>query len=84
MQPVNVQALYPLVAEEFVRHGRTGRPSLWVARTGGFDLRSGPRESGYGAATVWQGILNTREAWSGTSLNIDVNVADSPDPSRGR
>jgi len=81
---VNVEALYPVLAEEFVRAGRSGRPALWVARSAGFDIRSAPRESGYGAATVWQGVLNTREEWAGRVLNIDVNVADSPDPSSAR
>ncbi|HEX6135833.1 MAG TPA: glycoside hydrolase domain-containing protein [Longimicrobiales bacterium] len=81
---VNVEALYPLVAEEYVRHQRTGRPALWVARTAGFDPLAAPRESGYAAASIWQGILNTPEEWNGAVLNIDVNVADSPDPSRGR
>ncbi|HEX6308390.1 MAG TPA: glycoside hydrolase domain-containing protein [Longimicrobiales bacterium] len=80
---VNVEALYPLLADEYARHQRSGRPALWVARTTGFDLLASPRESGY-AAAIWQGILNTREEWNGGVLNIDVNVADSPDPSRGR
>ena len=81
---INVEALYPVVAEELVRAGRTGRAPLWVAKTSGFDIGSSPRESGYGAASVWQGVLNTREQWRGVRLNIDINVADSPDPSRGR
>jgi hypothetical protein len=29
-------------------------------------------------------VLDTRETWDGITLNIDVNVADSADPSRGR
>src|SRR5690606_36001168 len=81
---INVEALYPVLAEEYVGAGRTGRAPLWVAKTSGFDIRSSPRESGYGAASVWQGVLNTREEWRGVRLNIDVNVADSPDSSRGR
>lgn len=81
---VNVEALYPMVAEEFVRAGRSGRPPLWVARPADFDIRSSPRESGYAAASIWQGVLNTREDYRGVRLNIDVNVSDSADPSRGR
>jgi hypothetical protein len=81
---VNVEPLYAAVADEYVRHQRTGRPPLWVARAAGFDVRAAPRESGYAAAAIWQGVLNTREEWNGAELNIDVNVADSADPSRGR
>jgi hypothetical protein len=81
---INVEALYPAVADEFVQQRRPDRPPLWVARAAGFDLRAAPGESGYGAALIWQGILNTREQWSGARLNIDVNVAASADPSGGR
>jgi hypothetical protein len=81
---INVEELYAVVAEEFVAQGRTDRAPLWVARPSGFDVRSAPGESGYAAALIWQGVLNTREEWNGTELNIDVNVSTSADPSRGR
>lgn len=57
-------------------------PRLWVASTGGFNLRRGPTESGF-AATIWQGVLDTEESWGGTTLRIDRNVADRVDPSGG-
>lgn len=81
---VNVEALYAAVADEYVQAGRADRPPLWVARTRDFDITASPAESGYAAAAVWQGILNTREEWNGSRLNIDVNVSSSADPSRGR
>jgi hypothetical protein len=81
---INVEVLYAINAEEFARHGRTDRAPLWVARPSGFDVRSAPAESGYAAALIWQGILDRREEWNGTVLNIDVNVSTSSDPSRGR
>lgn len=81
---INVEALYAIVADEFVRHQRLERPPLWVARSSGFDLRSAPGESGYAAALIWQGRFNTMEEWRGTRLHIDVNVSTSPDPSQGR
>ena len=56
------------------------QPRLWVASPGGFGIRRGPRESGF-PATIWQGVLDTRESWDGASLLIDINVADDPDPS---
>ncbi|MBR9991337.1 MAG: DUF1906 domain-containing protein [Gemmatimonadetes bacterium] len=81
---INVEDLYAIVADEFVRSQREDRPPLWVARPTGFELRSAPRESGYAAALIWQGVLDTVEQWGGTRLNIDVNVSTSADPSRGR
>jgi hypothetical protein len=81
---INVEELYAILADEFGRRQRTDRAPLWVARPAGFDLRSSPRESGYAVALIWQGVLDTSEEWSGTRLNIDVNVSTSADPSRGR
>jgi hypothetical protein len=80
----NATALYTILAEEFVRRGRTERPRLWVARSADFDIRRSPAESGYPVAAAWQGRFNVRETWDGVTLNIDVNVAESADPSRGR
>ena len=81
---INVEEVYAIVAEEFAARQRTDRAPLWVARTAGFDIRGAPGESGYAAALIWQGVLNTREEWRGTTLNIDMNVSSSADPSRGR
>lgn len=81
---VNTPQLYAVAEAEFTRRGRTDRPALWVAKQAGFDLRAAPAESGYHVATAWQGRFNVRETWGGSELNIDANVADSGDPSRGR
>jgi hypothetical protein len=81
---LNAAELYAILAEEFVRRGRTERPRLWVARAAGFDIARAPAESGYAVAAAWQGRFDVRETWDGVTLNIDVNVADSADPSRGR
>jgi hypothetical protein len=81
---LNAPELHALAAAEFERRGRTERPRLWVARQAGFAIASAPAESGHAAASVWQGVFDTRETWDGITLNIDVNVADSADPSRGR
>lgn len=80
----NAAELYAVVAEEFVRRQRAERPRLWVARQAGFDIARSPIESGHAVATVWQGRFDTRETWADVTLNIDVNVADSADPSSGR
>jgi hypothetical protein len=83
-QERNAPDLYALMTAEFVRSNRSDRPRLWVARTIGFAIDRAPSESGYAVASVWQGVLNTSETWGNTTLRIDVNVADSDDPSRGR
>jgi hypothetical protein len=80
----NAQQLYAILAEEFARRGRVERPRLWVARAAGFDVRLHPAASGYPVAVAWQGRFDIRETWDGITLTIDVNVADSADPSRGR
>jgi hypothetical protein len=81
---LNAAELYAVVVGEFARRARTERPRLWVARQAGFDMGRSPIESGHAVAAVWQGVFDTLETWDGTTLNIDVNVADSADPSRGR
>jgi hypothetical protein len=81
---INAAELYAILGEEFARRGRAERPRLWVARQAGFDLARAPAESGHALASAWQGRFDTRETWDGITLNIDVNVADSADPSRGR
>lgn len=77
----NAEALHAVAREVFASGGPPGEPRLWVARTGGFDLRRGPEESGFPAAHIWQGILDTSETWGGVTLRIDANVARSADPS---
>ncbi|MEX1183617.1 MAG: glycoside hydrolase domain-containing protein [Gemmatimonadota bacterium] len=79
----NAEELITVLTEEFLRRQRVEQPRLWVARQAGFDIDSAPTGSGHPAA-VWQGVFDRLEAWGGMVLPIDVNVADSPDPSRGR
>ncbi|HUH12263.1 MAG TPA: glycoside hydrolase domain-containing protein [Longimicrobiales bacterium] len=78
----NASALYPVLVEAFARHRVARAPRLWVASTGGFGLERAPAESGFPHATVWQGVLDTRETWGGHALLIDQNVAASGSPSR--
>jgi hypothetical protein len=77
----NADALHAAQVEAFAGAGRDGAPRLWVARTGGFDLRQAPTESGFPAAHIWQGHLDIRETWGGVTLHIDANVARSANPS---
>jgi hypothetical protein len=77
----NADTLHAAQAERVARAGRGDSPRLWVARTGDFDLRRGPTESGFPAAHIWQGRLDFRETWGGVTLHIDANVARSTNPS---
>ena len=77
----NADALLARAAAAFEAAGRTDRPRLWVAMTGGFSLRRGPTESGFDDAEIWQGLLDVTETWGGHALRIDANVAADDTPS---
>lgn len=77
----NADELHSVQREVFAGVDRADAPRLWVARTGGFNLRRGPTESGFPAAHIWQGILDTSETWGGVTLHIDANVARTANPS---
>ncbi len=77
----NAASLMAIAAAAFDDAGRSDRPRLWVASTGGFSLRRAPTESGFPEAAIWQGLLDTRETWGGHRLRIDANVAATADPS---
>jgi hypothetical protein len=78
----NASLVHADVRAVFETAGVREEPQFWVA--GGrtpFSTDRYPHEGGHAFASVWQGILDTRESWSGTSLMIDVNVASLPSPS---
>jgi hypothetical protein len=77
----NAAALHATAQAEFARRQRTDRPRLWVAKAGGFDLRTLPAASGFAEANVWQGLFDVNETWAGATLRIDANVADTASPS---
>ncbi|MEZ5403863.1 MAG: DUF1906 domain-containing protein [Bryobacteraceae bacterium] len=57
-------------------------PVFWVAGGKRFDpSRSVPADSSIPFARIWQGRLDTRQTHGGFEVNIDVNIADTPDPS---
>lgn len=80
----NSEQLFSRALIELSRRGTMTGPPLWVARSAGFSLEKAPHESGFAAARIWQGILDTRETWGGVTLHIDVNVADLASPSTPR
>jgi hypothetical protein len=77
----NADALRAEAAAAYSERQRSGAARLWVAKSGGFDLRSSPAASGVDGANVWQGLFGVRETWGGAALTIDANVADTPSPS---
>ena len=57
-------------------------PRFWVAGGNGFKPDSSlPPDSGVSFATLWRGRINTEESYGGVGIKIDVNVADSRNPS---
>ncbi len=78
----NADALHAVQSREYQRRSVAATPRFWVS--GGatpFDVHAMPAASGVAYANVWQGASNITEQWGGTSLRIDVNVADAASPS---
>jgi peptidoglycan hydrolase-like protein with peptidoglycan-binding domain len=72
-----------LQATEYPAGSSRPKPLFWVSGSGAFDpASSAPPGSGISFASVWQGQFNRTETHGGESLQIDVNVADSANPSR--
>ncbi|MBZ5626248.1 MAG: DUF1906 domain-containing protein [Acidobacteriia bacterium] len=62
--------------------GSKPAPMFWVSGSGHFDPgTSVPSGSGIPFATIWQGLFEHTETHGGVTLTIDVNVANSPNPS---
>jgi len=80
----NVDTLRALVVAEYRRRGLEAAPAVWVARSGGFDIKAAPSESGVPYAQVWQGRFNVEEVWGETRLRMDANVSDRASPSSPR
>ena len=78
----NAATIYGDVNDEFMLRRPTSTPQFWIAGTSGFTVDRKPTDIGYAFANVWQGKLDTDETWNGVALHIDVDVADSPSPSK--
>lgn len=68
----------------YAARGRANDPPFWVTSSTGFALELPPSGSGVPYASVWQGPLDVRETYGGTTLQIDANVADTRSPSAPR
>ncbi len=76
----NAEDLATIGRSAYRAAGSPGEPRLWVATSNGFDVHGKPSDSGFDA-DVWQGALDVSETWGGVTLRVDVDVAESADPS---
>ena len=77
----NAPPIYRDVKAVYVAAGRTDDPPFWIAGGRGFEPTKAPQDIGHTFAAVWQGILDVVQEWNGHKVVIDVNVAETPNPS---
>jgi hypothetical protein len=77
----NANTVYNDVKAVYTSLGLEAEPPFWVAKSGGFDTKKHPRETGHSFAAIWQGVLDVNQTWNGHKIPIDVNVAALPSPS---
>jgi hypothetical protein len=81
----NANDLYNAAQQEYADAGLpSGAPAFWITKSDPqFNpASSAPTDSGVSFANLWQGKIDVKgETWGGFTLDIDWDVADSPDPS---
>ena len=77
----NAAAIYAGANEAANGVGSTQKIPFWIASTIGFSLTRLPTDVGFPFASMWQGLLDTSQTWSGFTINIDVDLADRHSPS---
>ena len=83
----NFDDVYLAAQQEYAAHGLDcGGPAIWIAREKiAFDpVNDSPTDSGIAQANVWQGLLDTQQTQGGLTLSVDLDTADSDDPSQTR
>jgi hypothetical protein len=73
--------------KEYAAHGLGfGGPVFWIALADKtFDpVTAAPTDCGIAEASVWQGLLDTQQLQGGVTLTVDLDTADSNDPSQTR
>lgn len=73
--------------QEYAAHGLPfGGPVIWIAfeDTTFNPITADPTGSGIAEASVWQGLLDTSQTQGSVTLTVDLNTADSDDPSQTR
>lgn len=77
----NSAALYLIAQRYLQRSGVVESIPYWIAGGSGFDLEAAASDVRYSFARVWQGALDVRRTWGGSTAFIDENVASTPSPS---
>ena len=77
----NAESIYARASEILRASGVSRRIPFWIASSVGFAIDRHPTDVGFDFASAWQGILNTNQTWSGVTIHIDVDIADSRSPS---
>lgn len=77
----NAPAIYAGANAAALAAGSTQKIPFWIASTVGFSLAAKPTDVGLPFASMWQGVLDTSQTWSGVSIYIDVDIADRHSPS---
>lgn len=83
----NFSDIYLAAQEEYAEHGiPSDGPEIWIAfEDTSFDpVTDRPTDSGIAQANIWQGLLDVQESQGGIALTVDLDTADSPDPSQTR
>ena len=84
MAKSNAVPISTTVRAAYAAAGHHETPPFWVAASSsslGFSLDARPTDVGLDYASVWQGRLGVDVRWNGVTLNIDENVASTPNPS---
>ncbi|NUO64086.1 MAG: DUF1906 domain-containing protein [Gemmatimonadaceae bacterium] len=72
----NAAAVHDDVLAELAAQHSTHRPRFWIAGGSGFTLDRAPTDVGHAFANMWQGKLDSSEAWNGVTLLVDESVSD--------
>ncbi len=81
----NYDEVYAAAQQEYAAHGLPfGGPVIWIAlEDAAFNpVTADPTDCGIAEASLWQGLLDTDQSQSGVDLTVDLNTADSDDPSQ--
>ena len=83
----NFDEIYLAAQQEYAAHDLTGTgPAMWIAfeDTSFSPVTAAPVDCGIPQANIWQGLLDTEQSEGGTQLMVDLDTADSEDPSLTR
>jgi len=73
----NAAQLFETASAAYRAAHRTDAPPFWVTTSAGFSMTARPVDVGLPFATLWQGIYEATQRWGGTTLTVDVDVAES-------